>query len=174
MSFSPSIIYAAEGQPPGTGYTVTVSSDVQFPAELAISLPVAARAQGTLALMNLETGVYDTFADEFILPIASAADAGINAHLVAAKMFCILSSVSDKLCQEPTTKDQVASENRHSATLKPLSLASGVQVAFKAYDDGLVEGVHFVDINHEMRYGSNNIELSSVQVEIAVRMQIPH
>ena len=68
VTLSDSILYPTEGGEI-IHYTVDVSSDLDFPVDLTVSLPDGATGQGTLALYDPVTGTYGPFSEDLLLSL---------------------------------------------------------------------------------------------------------
>ena len=85
MVFSDTVVYTVEGQEHAGVYSLSLSPDVHFPADMVISLPDG-MPQGRIALYDSATqSTIGDLSNELVVSMTDAADSSATPH---AKRIC--------------------------------------------------------------------------------------
>ena len=90
MAFSDTILYAVEGQENAGVYSFSLSSDVEYPADVVVSLPPG-MPQGSIALYDSATqSIVGDLGTELMVSLTDAADSSTMQNSSACVDFCLV------------------------------------------------------------------------------------
>ena len=89
MVFSDTVLYAVEGEGGAAVYSFSLSSDVEYPVDVVVSLPVG-MPQGSIALYDSVTqSIVGDSGTEVVVSLTDAADSSATEQKAHPKSICL-------------------------------------------------------------------------------------